>query len=95
MTRLGGPTRLEVQESAGGPEPFERGHPAGDPEPAVDRTEALRERLFGNALGRWSSTLFFLVNDSGCIGHSQKACGHLVAAGRAHWNHRTIRAGVA
>ena len=35
----------------GGPEPFERGRAAGDPEPAVDRTEALRERLFGNALG--------------------------------------------
>jgi len=35
----------------GGPEPFERGRAAGDPESAVDRTEALRERLFGNALG--------------------------------------------
>ena len=35
----------------GGSEPFERGRAAGDPEPAVDRTEALRERLFGNALG--------------------------------------------
>ena len=34
----------------GGPEPFERGRAAGDPEPAVDRTEALRERLFGNAV---------------------------------------------
>lgn len=35
----------------GGPEPFERGRAAGDPEPAADRTEALRERLFANAVG--------------------------------------------
>jgi hypothetical protein len=35
--------------SKGGPEPFERGRAAGDPGPAVDRTEALRERLFGNS----------------------------------------------
>ena len=33
------------------PEPFVRGRTAGDPGPAVDRTEALRERLFGNAVG--------------------------------------------
>ncbi|HEX3198473.1 MAG TPA: hypothetical protein VHR39_13075, partial [Propionibacteriaceae bacterium] len=37
--------------SKGRPEPFERGRTAGDPGPAVDRTEALRERLFGNAVG--------------------------------------------
>jgi SAM-dependent methyltransferase len=37
--------------SKGGPEPFERGRTAGDPEPDVDRTEALRARLFGNAVG--------------------------------------------
>jgi SAM-dependent methyltransferase len=37
--------------SKGGSEPFERGRAAGDPGPAVDRTEALRERLFGNAVG--------------------------------------------
>ena len=37
--------------SKGGPEPFERGSAAGDPEPVVDPAEALRERLFGNALG--------------------------------------------
>jgi len=44
--------RKEVKVmSEGGPEPFERGRAAGDPGPAVDRTEALRERLFGNALG--------------------------------------------
>jgi hypothetical protein len=35
----------------GGPEPFERGRAAGDPEPVVDRAEALRERVFDNALG--------------------------------------------
>ena len=35
----------------GGSERFERGRTAGDPGPAVDRTEALRERLFGNAVG--------------------------------------------
>ena len=52
MTRLGGSTRREVQGMCeGGPEPFERGRTARDPGPAVDRTEALRERLFGNALG--------------------------------------------
>jgi SAM-dependent methyltransferase len=33
------------------PEPFEWARTAGDPEPDVDRTEALRERLFGNAVG--------------------------------------------
>jgi predicted O-methyltransferase YrrM len=32
-------------------EPLERARTAGDPEPDVDRTEALRERLFGNAVG--------------------------------------------
>ena len=37
--------------SKGGPEPFERGRTAGDPGPDVDRSEALRERLFGNAVG--------------------------------------------
>ncbi len=37
--------------SDGGPELFERGRTAGDPGPDVDRTEALRERLFGDALG--------------------------------------------
>ena len=52
MTGLGGPTQREVLVmSKGGPEPFERGGIAGDPGPDVDRTEALRERLFGNAVG--------------------------------------------
>jgi len=37
--------------SEGGPELFERGRTAGDPGPDVDRTETLRERLFGYALG--------------------------------------------
>jgi 2-polyprenyl-3-methyl-5-hydroxy-6-metoxy-1,4-benzoquinol methylase len=37
--------------SEGGPELFERGRTAGDPGPDVDRTETLRERLFGDALG--------------------------------------------
>src|SRR5512132_4638249 len=37
--------------SDGGPEPFERGRAAGDPGPDFDRTEALRERLFSNAVG--------------------------------------------
>jgi SAM-dependent methyltransferase len=37
--------------SKGGPEPFERGRTAGDPGPDVDRMEALRERLFGDAVG--------------------------------------------
>ena len=37
--------------SKGGPEPFERGRTAGDPGPDVDRTDTLRERLFGNAIG--------------------------------------------
>jgi predicted O-methyltransferase YrrM len=35
----------------GGLGPFEWGRTAGGPGPAVDRTEALRERLFGNAVG--------------------------------------------
>ena len=35
----------------GGPEPLVRGRAAGDPGPAVDRTEALRERLFSDAVG--------------------------------------------
>jgi SAM-dependent methyltransferase len=35
----------------GEPEPFERARTARDPEPDVDRSEALRERLFGNAVG--------------------------------------------
>ena len=34
-----------------GPEPFEASHAAGDPGPDADRTDALRERLFGHALG--------------------------------------------
>ena len=41
--------------SEGGPGPFEARRTAGelaagDPRPDVDRTDALRERLFGNAL---------------------------------------------
>jgi len=35
----------------GGAAPFEGGRAAGDPAPGIDRTKALRERLFGNALG--------------------------------------------
>ena len=34
----------------GGSEPFEARRSAGDPHPDVDRTDALRERLFGNAV---------------------------------------------
>jgi predicted O-methyltransferase YrrM len=37
--------------SEGGPEPFEARRAPGDPRPDVDRTDALRERLFGNAVG--------------------------------------------
>jgi 2-polyprenyl-3-methyl-5-hydroxy-6-metoxy-1,4-benzoquinol methylase len=37
--------------SEGGPEPFEARLHAGDPRPDVDRTDALRERLFGDAVG--------------------------------------------
>jgi SAM-dependent methyltransferase len=37
--------------SEGGPGPFGAGRARGDPRPGVDRTEALRERLFGNAVG--------------------------------------------
>jgi predicted O-methyltransferase YrrM len=37
--------------SEGGPEPFETGRARGDRRPVVDRTDALRERLFGNAVG--------------------------------------------
>jgi SAM-dependent methyltransferase len=37
--------------SKGGAEPFERGRAAGDPGPDVDRTDALGERLFNNAVG--------------------------------------------
>jgi predicted O-methyltransferase YrrM len=37
--------------SEGGPEPFEARRAAGDPRPDVDRTDTLRERLFGNAIG--------------------------------------------
>jgi predicted O-methyltransferase YrrM len=37
--------------SEGGPEPFEARRARGDPRPDVDRTDALRERLFGNAVG--------------------------------------------
>src|SRR4029453_3617576 len=52
MRGLGGPTRREVLVmSKGRREPLERGRTAGDPGPDVDRTEALRERLFGNAVG--------------------------------------------
>ena len=74
----------------------EWGRAAGDPGPAVDRTEALRERLFGNALGALGALHHLSsVNDSGCIGHSQKA----VRPPRRSWpyalNHRTVRAGVA
>ena len=36
--------------SEGGPEPFEGGRAVGAPLPDADRTDALRERLFGNAL---------------------------------------------
>jgi predicted O-methyltransferase YrrM len=34
-----------------GPEPFEASGAAGDPRPDVDRTDALRERLFGHVVG--------------------------------------------
>ena len=34
-----------------GPELYEQGRTAGDPGPDVERTEALRERIFGDALG--------------------------------------------
>jgi len=34
-----------------GAAPFEGGRAAGDPVPGINRTKALRERLFGNALG--------------------------------------------
>src|SRR5512133_89994 len=52
MRALGGPTRREVLVmSKGGAEPFERGRAAGDPGPDVDRTDALGERLFNNAVG--------------------------------------------
>ena len=44
--------------SKGGLEPFERGRTAGDPGPDVDRTEALRERLFGNAVGALGSHIY-------------------------------------
>ena len=37
--------------SEAGPEPFEARRVAGDPLPDVDRTAALRERLFGDAMG--------------------------------------------
>ena len=37
--------------SEGGSEPFEARRPAGDPRPNVDRTNALRERLFNDAVG--------------------------------------------
>jgi predicted O-methyltransferase YrrM len=37
--------------SEGGSEPLEARRTGGDPAPEVDRTEALQERLFGNAVG--------------------------------------------
>src|SRR5215211_9092998 len=37
--------------SEGGSEPFEARRRAGDPRPDVDRTNALRERLFNDAVG--------------------------------------------
>ena len=37
--------------SEGGPDPFEARLAAGDRRPDVDRTDVLRERLFGNAVG--------------------------------------------
>ena len=52
MRGFGGSTRREVLGmSKGGAEPFERGRAAGDPGPDVDRTDALGERLFNNAVG--------------------------------------------
>ena len=49
---LGGPTRREVKVmSEGEAGPLEASLAAGDPRPAGARTDALRERLFVNALG--------------------------------------------
>src|SRR5215218_5635067 len=57
----------------GGAAPFEGGRAAGDPAPGIDRTKALRERLFGNALGALELYTIYLGERLGCIGHSQKA----------------------
>jgi hypothetical protein len=52
MSARGGHTRREVKVmSDGGPESLDARRTAGDQRPEVDRTNALHERLFGNALG--------------------------------------------
>ena len=52
MTRAWRGTRREVKVmSVGGPEPFGARRAPGDPRPDVDRAAALRERLFGSAVG--------------------------------------------
>ena len=60
--------------SKGGLEPFERGGVL----PGIRGPMLTGRRRCGSGCsampwGRWSSTPFILVNDSGCIGHSQKA----------------------
>ena len=55
--------------SKGRPEPFERGRTAGDPGPDVDRTEALRERLFGNAVGALELYTIYLGERLGLYRH--------------------------
>ena len=80
--------------SKGGPEPFERGRAAGDPGPDVD-DEALRARLFGDAVGALKLYTIYLGERLGCIGTRGGRRGRLGAAGRSRRNRRTVRAGVA
>jgi hypothetical protein len=70
--------------SEGGREPVEARRTAGDPRADVDRTEALSERLFANAVGALELYIpSILANDSGCIGRSLKT----VRPTRRSWPH--------
>jgi hypothetical protein len=82
--------------SKGGPEPFERGRTARDPGPDVDRTEALRERLFGNAVGALELYTIYLGERLGLYrALAESGAATSSRTYRTHWNQRTVRAGVA
>jgi hypothetical protein len=82
--------------SEGGRESFEARPTAGDPAADVDRTDALSERLFGNALGALELYTIDLGERLGLDRSlAESGAGHVVAAGRTHRNYRAVRAGVA
>jgi hypothetical protein len=81
--------------SKGGSERFEVRRTAGDPGADVDRTEALRERLFGNAVGALELYTIYLGERLGLYRALAESGAATSSQLPAHWNQRTVCAGVA